>query len=508
MVVDFPLSCLIARRTARMHRMTSSLLDSPRAQRGFMIGLLLLFVGLSIQYSVKVMTPKRDGHTASAVLRWAEQIKMMEDGENVHRSHNYPNPPIMALILRPFAGLADISPLAGALTWFYLKVAMALLAMLWVFRMVESPDHPFPAWAKTLTVLLSVRPIMSDLTHGNVNIFILFLVIGSLYAFSRGRDFLAGVLLALAIACKVTPALFVGYFLWKGAWRVLAGCAVGMVLFFVGIPALWLGWEQNLVALTSWVQVMIVPYVLGGVVTPEHNNQSLPGLVARLLTEAPSFSTYIGSHYIPLRYQNLADIGAEGAKWLVKGAMGLFVLLVLWRCRAPIAAAGRSKAEVRTGWPLAAEYALILVGMLIFSERTWKHHCVTLLLPFAVICYTLATMPISLGQRRFLWSAIALATLLIASTSTGVFGSDPPKVHEIVEQTSILVGAGPVLAHTLEGALTDSFPKQAQTYGAYLWAFGLLVGSLVVVLRRRLDRAALPLPAPAPVEVPSQRRAA
>src|SRR5262249_19841228 len=161
------------------------------------------------------------------------------------------------------------------------------------------------------------------------------------------------------------------------------------------VPALWLGWHQNLQALTSWFQAMIVPYVLGGVVTPEHNNQSLPGLIARLLTHAPSFASYIGSDYVPLRYQNIADIGPAGAKWLVKGCMGLFVLVVIWKCRAPIRAVGKSDGDVRRGWPLAAEYGLIVLGMLLFSERTWKHHCVTLLLPFAVLCYGVAVLPLA-----------------------------------------------------------------------------------------------------------------
>src|SRR5260370_14723065 len=39
---------------------------------------------------------------------------------------------------------------------------------------------PFPPWAKGLTVLLSLRPIMRDLYHNNVNIFVLFLLTGSL----------------------------------------------------------------------------------------------------------------------------------------------------------------------------------------------------------------------------------------------------------------------------------------------------------------------------------------
>jgi alpha-1,2-mannosyltransferase len=458
-------------------------LNSRQTQRWFTLALLLVFAIVSVQYSIKVLTPRRDGQTASAVLRWASQIQMMEEGEDVHKTHNYPNPPIMAMILWPFSELAQVSPLAAALGWFYLKVGMALLAMLWVFRLVQTPERPFPVWAKALIAVLSLRPILGDLTHGNVNIFILFLVVASLYAFSRGKDFLSGVLLALAIACKVTPALFVFYFAWKRAWRVLAGCGAGLVLFFLMVPALWLGWQQNLQALTSWFQAMIVPYVLGGVVTSEHNNQSLPGLIARLLTDAPSFASYIGSDYVPLRYQNIADIGPAGAKWLVKGCMGLFALLVICTCRAPIRAASKPDAAVRRGWPLAAEYGLIVLGMLLFSERTWKHHCVTLLLPFAVLCYGVAVVPLGSLRRRILISGLALATLLIGSTSSGVLNDNPPKIHEIIEQTSALTGPAPVLGATSTGMLTDSVSKQAQVYGAYVWAFGLLGVGIAAMLQ-------------------------
>src|SRR5262249_10094521 len=148
---------------------------------------------------------------------------------------------------------------------------------------------PYPPWAKALAILLSLRPIMGDLTHGNINLFILFLVVGGLYAFRQRRDVLAGVLLALAIACKVTPALFVPYFLWKRAWRMLAGCTAVLVLFFMIVPGWFLGNERNLHLLGSWTERMVTPFVVAGTVTSEHPNQSLPGLVFRLATHSPSF---------------------------------------------------------------------------------------------------------------------------------------------------------------------------------------------------------------------------
>ena len=458
------------------------------AQRLFFACLLLLFAAVSVQYSFKVLKGR------SAINRWAPQLQQMENGEDIHKSYNYPNPPIMALMLWPLSELVTWSPLAGALTWFYVKVVLAIVCMLWVFRLVESPEQPFPVWAKGLTVLLSIRPILGDLTHGNINIFVLFLVMASLMSFSRGRDLLAGVLLALAIASKVTPALFVGYFLWKRAWTVLAGCAVGLALFFFIVPALLLGWQHNLQALTSWFEVMILPFVVGGVVTPEHNNQSLPGLIARLLTVAPSFSTYIGDVYVPLRYDNITDIGAAGAKWLVKGFMALFALLVVWRCRAPIQVQGQSTVEVRQNWRLAAEYALIVVGMLVFSERTWKHHCVTLLLPFAVLCYGFSALKIGRSTRCAVFISAMLAITVMTTTSTGIYGETLTRLQDEAEATSMVIGPAGLTAATQAGIYTDSIAKAAQVYGAYVWGFFLIIAGLIVQLRRPENKTVQQLP--------------
>ena len=219
---------------------------------------------------------------------------------------NYPNPPIMALILRPLAGLP---PLVGALTWFYLKVVMTFLAIHWAFRLVESPERPFPIWAKGLAVVLSLRPILGDLSHGNINLFILFLVMAALYVYRRGRDGACGLLLGLSIACKVTPLLFVPYFLWKRSWNVLAGCAVGLVLFFGVVPGFGVRLAGQRRQAASWYTQMAKPYIQQGkVFYSEHNNQSLPGVLMRLLSHSPSFSHYVQDTWTPDEYHNLGNL--------------------------------------------------------------------------------------------------------------------------------------------------------------------------------------------------------
>jgi hypothetical protein len=416
-------------------------------QRGFVAVLLLFFVGLSVQYSYKALANR------SAIVRWQPQLMSLEAGEDISGRYNYPNPPMMAVLLYPLAKLGQLHPLAAALTWFYLKVGLTLLVFRWVFRFVADAGRPFPPWAQALTVLLSIRPIVGDLQHGNVNLFILFLVVAALAAFSRRRDFLAGLLLALAIACKLTPALFIPYFLWKRAWRCLAGCVVGILLFLCPgvVPGGLLGFEENQQQLASWYREMVRPYVVENKVQAKHSNQSLVGLVFRLTTHSPSFAEYdfAQERYVPLAYANVISLEPTQAKAIVLVCEVLFGALVFWRCRAA--------REVRRGWRLSAEYAVVLLGMLLFSERTWKHHCVILVLPFAVLCYHLA-IEARRSARMWIIAVLGVVTLLLSTTSTD---------------------------------LLDEFAKQAQVYGAYVFAFLGLLGALFGLLSRPANDAAI-----------------
>jgi hypothetical protein len=460
--MDRWIACEDARRMKTVPLPSSS---SLAGQRWFAPALVLFFLFLSIPYGVKAW------NHGSAFQRWQPQISDLGHGIDIAERYNYPNPPIMALLLYPLARLPDAAQRLGlseraastlaALCWFYLKVALTLLAFRWVFQFVEETGRPFPPWAKCMTVLLALRPIMSDLQHGNVNLFILFLVVAALTAYHRRLDLLAGVVLGLAIACKVTPALFVPYFLWKRSWKALAGCAVGLVLFLCPglVPAALMGWEGNERHLVSWYYDMVYPFVVEGKVTSEHHNQSLPGLAARLLTHSPSFSTYVNNQYTPTHYDNLANLDPSHARFLVKGCMGLFALLVVWACRTPT--------TPRDNWRLSAEFAIVLLGMLMFSERTWKHHCVTLVVPFAVICYYLAACAPGKGLRAYLIGSLAAAMLLIATTSNTASDAaiDHRKLHQL-------------------------FAKQAQVYGAFVVAYFVLLAALVVLLRRRPAQAA------------------
>jgi hypothetical protein len=432
-----------------MHAYLTS--SSSTLQRWFFVGLLLLFVVISAQYTAKVWDEQN--HQRSAFLRWRSQILELNDGVNIWQKHNYPNPPIMVMLLKI---LVPLHPVIGSLIWYYLKVAMTLVAMCIMFRLVETPGQPWPIWAKAAAVVLSLRPIIGDLTHGNVNLFILLLVVAALAFYRAKRGGLAGLSLALAIACKVTPALFIPYFVWKRAWSTVAGCGVGLVLFFWIVPGLFFGFGPNAEYLSAWRIAMIEPYAVRGEVTTEYENQSLPGLVHRMLTDSASFSTFSfeGGRYITDESHNFVSWPPFVARCIVRGCMAVFVLVVVCVCRQPT--------DQRERWQLAAEYGLILVGMLLFSERTWKHHCVTLLIPFGVLVYYLATGNPGPRMKRFVVVTLVLAGLLMMSTGTG-WGKDMSR-----------------------------WGKLAQVYGAYVWVNLLLAGALAFVLYKH--RVSAPSP--------------
>ncbi len=411
-----------------------------------MSGVLLVGAGF---YYQKINSDKRVNR--SAIQRWQPQILGLEQGEDISQKYAYPNPPIMSVLLLP---LAQLPSQVMAETWYLMKVVMAVLTMAWILTLVD-PESRLPWWSQALAIMLPIRPIIGDLQHGNVNLFIFFLVVGCLRLAVSGRSFLAGLVLALAVSCKVTPLLFVPYFFWKKDFRLLAGWGVGMILFlWPGVlPSLYLGWDENQRNLASWYHEMVHPFLIEGKVTSEHPNQSLPGLFFRLFTHSPSFVLYPEGIFTPAEFHNVLSLDPSTAKRMVQICLLMFALVVFLGFRNPYRDPGvaSNPPGFYSSLPLAAEFAFVCIGMLLFSERTWKHHAVTLALPWAVWAAVLALAPT--WWERASWISLGVvAQVSLWATSTGL--------------------------------LDDRFAKMGQVYGGYTWAFLLLIGGMAVTAWR------------------------
>ncbi|MFM7110734.1 MAG: hypothetical protein ACKO26_06285, partial [Planctomycetota bacterium] len=72
----------------------------------------LFLMALTIQYLVKISDPRRGNR--SAIQRWQPQLLGLEQGEDISKEYQYPNPPVMSVLLLP---LAKLPSGAMAVTW-------------------------------------------------------------------------------------------------------------------------------------------------------------------------------------------------------------------------------------------------------------------------------------------------------------------------------------------------------------------------------------------------------
>ena len=398
----------------------------------------------------------------SAFVRWRAQIQQVVRGDlgayagemNVGGDDDgggerspYPNPPLMAVLLWPLAVLPKV---VGALAWFALKVVMAALALHWSLKLATGAHERLPPWAVAVTLALSFRMILSDLQHGNVNILIAFLIVAGLWAFARGSDLGCGLLIALATTLKVTPALLVPYFAYKRQWRVVAWSLVGLALFFLVVPGALVGFETNWQMARAWFGAMIEPYVMRGVVETMQINQSVPGLLHRLLTDSVGIKFSDGVY----ARVNVASLDRATVGWVVRGATVAVLVLLAWLCRTPVT-------RDRRDWRLACEWGLVLLAMLFVSERSWKHHYVVMVLPVACAAAS-AALPDRPGHSKrfsvFLLSLLALSMLLMMSTSkemTGWLARDG-QGHKWAQAYNTFMWAGVAVFVAVAGVLVRS----------------------------------------------------
>ncbi|MBV8267631.1 MAG: DUF2029 domain-containing protein [Planctomycetaceae bacterium] len=395
-------------------------------RRAVWITALITVIGAALIYADKADDER------SAFIRWRPQVLRFWQGVNIYDRMMFPNPPIMPITLYP---LMTLPPLTGALCWYGLKAALTAASAWLCFRMVRPEGTPsLPSWVQGPVLLLSFRPILGDLHHGNNNLVILFLVVSMLYAWRKGYDVLAGLVLALAISYKITPALFVPYFLSKRSYRAVGATILGLGLFLLVVPTLVIGPTFNAECLGMWWYRMLRPFVVKDVVSVQEVNQSMVGVLTRLLTAA---KVGTGRYNLHLAV-NVVSWPPRLVSLLIKGlSVGLVGLLAFF-CR--------TKADRRTDPRLMGEFALVVLTMLFVSERSWKHHFVTVLLPYTYLMYRVG-MPVATPRvRAVLASGLVVSALLMAATSSEMGGwFAHGQGHKLAQGYGLFFWAGVVL---------------------------------------------------------------
>ncbi len=253
-------------------------------------------------------------------------------------------PPLAAIMFCPFAWLQmpTASVAITALTLVLLVVSTAIvLTRLDVWA--TSSWLPGPAWLRrwwlaaviVVPATLWLEPIASNFAFGQINVVLMTLVVAD--CVPRRTPWPRGVLLGLGIALKLTPAVFLLYFLLRRDGRA-AVTALGsfVVATLVGFALAWKdSWEY-------WTYTLHHTDRIGEAAL--NTDQNVAGSLARLsLGQQPRFLLWVAASLVILA-------------------------LTVWAMRRVLAA----------GEPMLALVCVALFGLLV-SPVSWSHHWVWVL---------------------------------------------------------------------------------------------------------------------------------
>ncbi|WP_422746446.1 glycosyltransferase 87 family protein [Mycobacterium sp. WMMD1722] len=289
-------------------------------------------------------------------------------------------PPLAAIVFAPFTWIS-LEAASIAITGITLALLIVAVTIVLTRLDVAPPDRVTsePMWlrrgwlAAAIVTFAAVfcEPIEANFDFGQINVVLMTLVIAD--CVPRRTPWPRGLLLGLAIALKLTPAVFLLYFLLRRDFRtVLRTVAAVVVLTLLGFAFAWQdSWEY-------WTHTLRDTDRIGAATL--NTNQNIAGALARVgLGVDVRFAVWVAACFVVLG-------------------------LTIWAARRAL----------RAGEPLLALICVAMFGLVV-SPVSWSHHWVWSLptvLVTAVVAYRHRHVVLGLvsaaGLALMLWSPITL----------------------------------------------------------------------------------------------------
>lgn len=223
-----------------------------------------------------------------------------------------------------------------------------------------------------LTLLAMQRVMDHSINFGQSNAFILLCVLLSLHAGNNTKPKLSGLCLALAMSFKVTPGIFLLYFIARRRFKVIAWTVIWLVGLNGGAGALLVGGDFPAL-FGAYVDAL-------GYLSTQHEVASFNFSIFRILREFSS-----GVWVKPL-FATIALVST---------------VLFVFRRRA-----------INLGQPsrdTLYDWSVLFLFMQLFSPVSWFHHQVVLLLPVMLFC----TYLVEHRHSRLGWSLYCVYMLIM-----------------------------------------------------------------------------------------------
>jgi hypothetical protein len=234
--------------------------------------LAVLFVAFGAVTLVRSAYQKVRKTDLTVYLRAAWAARTGEDIYAVTDEHgwHYHYPPTLAAALVPLAqppAGVDARPLVPYPTvvvlWYVMGAGCVLGAVGLLTPAVGTAglfrDGRYRRWLLHAPVWVLLPAIASTLGRGQLNALLLLMLAGMTAAAVRGSSFSAGVWLAGAISLKVFPAFLLIVPLVRRDWKWLGGCAAGLLVGLVLVPAAVVGPVRTAELYRDWVRQVARP---------------------------------------------------------------------------------------------------------------------------------------------------------------------------------------------------------------------------------------------------------
>jgi len=400
-------------------------------------------LGLALCVLALVQASHRARAGRSALLKWIPAQQALQRGEPLYEvgEEGYPTLPLTLLAMKPFHALG---PLVGASLWSLAQVACAAWIVITALALAAGRASLAPPWAQLVIGLLSFRVLLSDVLHGNINVFVGAILAAAARDWAGGRETRAGAWVGLAAVAKLTPLLFLALFVAQRSGRALAGAAASLAFFAFLLPGWLLGFSRNLDLVSGWSRQMVLPYLSAAPLSlrqTEQINQSLLGVMARHLT--PSVAIEARPPVFPRDvFINWAALDPGAFRGLHLAA----VVLVLAGALAAIGVRRRGAGPVG-GLTALGQFSVLSLAMVLVSERSWKHHWVLLAFPLAFLVRHVYSRGdrldgIGRGTRGIAAAAVLASALAHGLSGSGVLGA---RGSDLAEAYGVWMAGGLVL---------------------------------------------------------------
>jgi len=280
----------------------------------------------------------------------------------------YVYPPFLAALFRPFATLRYDT--AKAL-WLGLNLAFLIASMGLLTRLVGLPAVRL---AVPISLAALLMPAVYDtLLFGQTNLLLLLLVACALHLSppspTRWREVIAGLVLGVAVAIKLYPAILALAYLVHRRFLSLASLALGVfTAFFLGIVGGG-GWHN-----TARYFSQVLPAISRGTLSPY--NQSIHAVLARLFSVNQfRFSVLSTDNYITVTFNPVIDAPRLGTV-LAQACTLLIVVLSVY-------ALARRLRSGSINFSLPFDAALLTATALLITPIVWHHYYVLVLIPLS-----------------------------------------------------------------------------------------------------------------------------